>query len=98
MPFEKFDSLLPKSLNRAGAGRQVRAAMVLDAVRRALTETFGEETSAQVGTVKFKDGTVTLRCEEAVLTEELRLHEPGLIARTNEILGSEVVRKIAARS
>ncbi|MFC1639090.1 DciA family protein [Patescibacteria group bacterium] len=98
MAFEKFDRLIPKSISRAGAGRQVEAALVLDAVVKSTADVLGPRAAERVTAVKFRQGTVTLRCDEAALTDEVRMYEQDILRGANAIAGEGTVRRIKAIS
>ncbi|MBU0624770.1 DUF721 domain-containing protein [Patescibacteria group bacterium] len=94
---EHINNLMSASLKRAGVIKQVKTALVADAVARALKNRFGE--AAQNMRVKrFKNGTATVSCSISVLAEEVRLAEPELIKETNACLGEDFLQKIVTTS
>ena len=92
--FRSLDELLPNSLRKAGAERQVKAAMVIAAAEAALADQFGAELSGYMRPTTFRNGAVTVRCTRAAYAQEIALHEVDILARLAERLGQGIVSRL----
>jgi len=93
----RIDKLMPSTLKRGGISKQIKTALVADAVVACLQDRFGD-TAKQMTVRRFKDGIAVIRCESSVLAEEIRLAEPELIDDINLKLETKEVERIVATS
>ncbi len=88
----------PFSLALEGLTAALAPATTLARVQQAWEQAVGT-TIAEAGLPTYeRDGVLTIVCADAVWAAELDLMSSGLVARLNETLGAELIRKLRCRT
>jgi hypothetical protein len=77
---------------------EVMPATLLAAVQQAWPEAAGPAFAAYTEPWREKDGDVTVACTEAVRAQELDLMSELVVARLNEALGRQAVRRLRVQA
>lgn len=73
---------------------EVQPRTPLAAIQAAWPEAVGARIAAEAQPVRERDGTVTIECRAATWAQELDLLHDDLLARLNEAVGSELVKRL----
>ena len=73
---------------------EVQPQTPLAAIQAVWPEAVGSRVAAEARPVRERDGTVTVECRAATWAQELDLLHDELLARLNEALGDERVRRL----
>jgi len=94
MPFYELKKLLPKSIRRAGVGRQVEAVSALEIFSAAAREILGEEIAGQTKPLYFKNGIITVACLSSLIMQELQYREREIVEKINKQIGEDIIKKL----
>jgi len=94
MPIIPLKNLLGDAVNRAGIGRGVVAATVVEEFNKICRELYGAETCQMIDHVSFRDGVIRLKCREAVVAQNLRVNKMRLINELNQSLKKKSIKDI----
>lgn len=86
--------LLSRAVQKAGIGRQVEAAQVVEKFNEIITEMFGKNVLKRARAVYLKDKILTVKCLSSVLVQEIYLKQKKIIDKLNRKFEKEVVSKI----
>ncbi len=92
---ERIDKLMSSSKKIGGISKQIKTAMIADVALGVLQIKFGHN-EKKMRVRRVKAGTISVTCECSVLAEEIRLHEPDLIAEINNQLKDQKIERIVA--
>ena len=93
---ESLKNLLPRSLVKTKAQRQLHASVVVSAARKVITAAMGEAAGEKIHIVSLRDKALKVVCDDAVLAQEMALAAPSLIAAINEKMAGDEVSRIVA--
>lgn len=96
MAFTSLKNLLPKSLRRAGAERQVRATVIIDRASEVLARIFGEDAAKKMSPKYVRAGVLHIRCTSSAYAQEITLRQDEVLAMLNDRLGESAVRALRA--
>ena len=75
----RLSDLLSGAVKRAGLGRQIEAAMVVEAGNRALIEHFGEGVLSHAACRSVKHDVLSISCTHSALASEIKLNQDKII-------------------
>jgi len=94
MAWDKLGNLLPKSINKAGIGKQISAAVICDKLLKILEEIFDERVTKKVKPMYIKNKTLTLAVMNSVIAQEIKLHEQEILDRINKGDKDKIVERL----
>ncbi len=97
MTLVPLKNILSRHLQRAGVGRQIEAAIVVEKFNQILSEIFGENILKRAKAASFKNKVLTVNCLSSVLAQEIYLKRQKIITELNRRLGREVVENLKFR-
>jgi len=95
--FIPLKKILSGHLKKAGIGRQIEAAIVIEKFNKILEEIFGEKILKRVRAVSFRNKVLTINCLSSVLIQEIYLKRYKIIKELNKRLGEEIVENLKFR-
>ncbi len=94
MSFTKVCDVLSDVATRSGDPIALDAARVVEIAKRELSGILGEKSVESVKVKSYKDGVLTLAVTSSVWAHEVRMMERRLISKLNEILLTEMIKKV----
>lgn len=91
---ESLKNLLPKSLAKTKAQKQLHASVVISVARKIAVAEFGEEASDRLHFVSLRDRVLKISCDDAATAQDVRLRADRLITAINEKMANEEIFKL----
>jgi len=91
--FTHISVILDKKLKASPWAKQVQISLILDFVQKLFKKNWGQAIEKQVRVISLKNKVLYIRCENAIIAQEIYLHEAKFVSQIIEKFGS-VVKKI----
>ncbi|PJA46058.1 hypothetical protein CO174_01145 [Candidatus Uhrbacteria bacterium CG_4_9_14_3_um_filter_50_9] len=97
MGLSPLGNLLNGAVNRAGIGRQITAAFIVDRSDKVLKELLPTGCDTDARTLSFAKETITIGVVTGAVQDHLMQQEESFIVRLNEILGGNYIQHVRFR-
>jgi hypothetical protein len=87
-------NLLGDAVKRAGIGQGVLAARVVEEFQKICRELYGSDTCQAISHASYRQGVLKVKCEEAVVAQNLRFNKTRIINELNQALQQRTVRDL----
>ena len=91
---EPIKKLIPHSIKKAGIGKQLEAANIVEAAGQALLVYFGPNSDQDVRPLYVKNKTLTVSCTSSTFAQEIKLNEAEILEKINKKVGEKAVERI----
>jgi hypothetical protein len=97
MGLSPLGNLLNGAVNRAGIGRQVTAAFIIDRSNKVLNEILPEYRCQDAQTQSFSNGTVTIYVKSGAVQDYLIQYQDQFLSELNQSLGGCHIQTVRFR-
>ncbi len=94
MSFTPIRDVLPKVLNQKGLKQAAEAALICEKWNKVLKEIFKDKFCDQIKVISFKNGELKVAVLNPSVGQELQLHSSDLIKDLNNLLSSNIVKRV----
>lgn len=91
---EQIGNLLSKSINKAGIGEQVKAAVVCDQFDQIVYDLLGNKIKEKARAMYVKNNTLTVAVMSSAVGQEIKLHEQEILEKLHQKAGGKSVERL----
>jgi len=92
--FIDIKNILPKSVERSGAGRQIEAAKIIEVFDNMKNALLPGHIASKAKALYIRSGVLYIASLSGIVTQELKYKESDIIEYINKAVGREAVKKI----
>ena len=91
---EPIGNLLNKTINKAGIGEQVGAAVVCDAFNTIMKDVIGDKSEGRAKAMYVKNKTLSIAVMSSAMGQEIKLHEQEILEQLDKKVGRGKVERL----
>ncbi len=91
---ESIGNLIQQSVNKAGIGDQVGAAVVCDAFNKILKDVIGDKAEGRAKAMYIKNKTLSIAVMSSAMGQEIKLHEQEILEKLDKTAGKNKVERL----
>ena len=91
---QSLKHLVPDFSKRAGIGKQIAAALIVEQAERTLVALLGDDVAKLARPLSVKNKTITISCTTSVVAQAVKLKSKEIVDDMNTKLGIPVVDRV----